>query len=359
MSEENLEVQEEDVEAIEEGKASFGDPSETPEPTTPKGGTNHKRSADKTAGEKAPIMQGSSRLTKAGMIADMVKKMHGMAAGDVKAAYKSFSSASGEMTPVMQGNSKISEGHKITTNDIDINEDMDAIFGETDLTEEFKTKAVEIFETAVVAKVNDIVEEVVSLQEAELLTIKEEMVEKIDSYLDYVVEKWMEENEIAIDSGIRSEISEDFIMGLKGLFEEHWIDIPEDKIDVVEELTMQNEELKENLDQTLNENIDLLNENETYKKAIIIDDISEGLAMVDREKFFDLAEAVEFEDDDSYTSRLEALKESYFGSGSDDTIASEEPDTSSDDAVELEEEVINEATDPDVARYASSLSRFL
>lgn len=346
-------------EEINEAGASFGDPSSTPEPATPKGGMKHNRSSDKEGGEKAPIMQGSSRLTKAGMIGDMVRSMQSMSASDVKTAYKAFSSAKGEMEPVMQGNSTVKENFKITTADVDVSDDVNIIFGEEDLTEDFKTKATDVFETAVVTKVNEITEGLVAMHEAEMAEIKEDLETKLNDYLNYVVEEWMSENEVAIETGLRNELAEDFISGLKNLFVEHYIEVPEDKVDVLEELANENDQLKEQLDAEMNRNIELVNENDSFRKEAVIVEMADDLAMVDREKFYELAESVDFEDEENFRSRLDTIKDKYFGK-IEEEVVSNDPDTSDDSPVELNEDTHKVSnSDPTVKAMADSISRFL
>ena len=344
--------------ALDEAGASFGDPSMTPEPVTPKGGSGHKRNADKDGGEKAPVMQGNSRMTKASMIGDMVRDMQGMSATDVKSVYKAFASAKGEMEPVMQANSKIKEGLKITTADIDVSEDIDVIFSEEDLSEEFKTVATNVFETAVVAKVNEITEGLVAMHDAEMEEIKEELEEKLNDYLNYVVSEWMSENEIAVDSGLRSEIAEEFMAGLKNLFVEHYIEVPDDKVDVLEELAAENDSLKEQLDGEMNRNIELVNENDEYRKAAVIFEMADDLAVVDREKFNELAEVVDFDDEDNFRDRLDVIKTKYFGN-IDESVVSNDPDTSDDSPVELTEETVGKHVDPTVKAVADSIHRYI
>jgi exonuclease VII large subunit len=199
-------------------------------------------------------------------------------------------------------------------------EDIEALFAEdANLSEDFKSKAATIFEARVLDRVQQLEEEIES-RYAEMLdeavtTIKDDLTAKVDDYLNYVVEQWMEENEIAIESGLRSEITEDFINGLRNLFAENYINVPEDKVDLVDELASKVEELEEKLNEEIQVNID-------YKKALVEATKSEltraacdGLTETQVEKIKSLAESVEFSTEDEYKEKLETIRENYFPSG--------------------------------------------
>ena len=143
-------------------------------------------------------------------------------------------------------------------------------------------------------------------------TVKEAMVEKVDSYLNYVVEEWMKENELAVERGIRTEIAEDFITGLKDLFKEHYIDVPEEKYNVLDDLTNQTKKLEEKLNEQIAKNVDLTKEVSESAKAKAIDEVSNDLADTEKEKFEKMAENVEWDSADKFREKLETIKESYF-----------------------------------------------
>jgi hypothetical protein len=195
-------------------------------------------------------------------------------------------------------------------------EDMDALIGDENLSEEFVTKATTIFEAAVVSRAESIVEEI----EGELLeqfdeaveTIKEELASKVDDYLNYMVQEWVTENQLAIQSGLKAEIVEDFIQGLKGLFEAHYIDIPSDKVDVVEQLTAKVEELENSLNEQIETTIELKKELNEAQKLEAIHAVCEGLTQTQVEKLKSLAEGVEFTTESEFAGKLETLRESYF-----------------------------------------------
>ena len=199
-------------------------------------------------------------------------------------------------------------------------EDVNALFGDdSTISEDFKSKAVTIFEARVLDRVTQIQEEIES-QYADMLeeaveTIKSDLTEKVDDYLSYVVEQWMEENQIAIESGLRSEITEDFIAGLRNLFAENYINVPEDKVDLVEELAAKVEDLETKLNEEIETNIE-------YKKALteaikeqLTVEVCDGLTATQVEKLKSLAESVDFSTEEEFVEKLETLRENYFPSG--------------------------------------------
>lgn len=199
-------------------------------------------------------------------------------------------------------------------------EDVDALFGDdSTISEDFKSKAATIFEARVIDRVTQIQEEMeseyASMLEEAVETIKSDLTEKVDDYLNYVVEQWMEENQIAIESGLRSEITEDFIAGLRNLFAENYINVPEDKVDLVEELAAKVEELETKLNEEIETNIE-------YKKALteaikeqLTSEVCEGLTATQVEKIKSLAESVDFSTEEEFKEKLETLRENYFPSG--------------------------------------------
>ena len=201
---------------------------------------------------------------------------------------------------------------------IDIKSQLMSIFGE-DLSEEFTSKATSIFEAAVIARVNDEMERVTyKLEEQaveQLIEYKEALVEKVDGYLNYVVEQWMEENTLAIENGLRTEIAEDFISGLKTLFKEHYIEVPEEKYDVMEELQATAESLTTELDEAVTVNIELIKELNELKRDQIFDEQTKDLASTEVEKLKRLVEGVELESEDLYREKVSVIKENYFPKG--------------------------------------------
>ena len=201
--------------------------------------------------------------------------------------------------------------------ELDIKADVDALVGDSDLSEEFKQKAATIFEAAIKAKVKEESQRLQGEYETKLKedteTHKAELVEKVDSYLNYVVEEWMQENKIAIERGIKGEIAEDFIGGLKKLFEDHYIDVPDEKYNVLEDQASKIEDLEKKLNEEIQKNVELNKSNGELKKEEIIKKSSEDLTDVQAEKFNKLAEEVEYSNEEDFTSKVKTIKESYFG----------------------------------------------
>ena len=293
-----------------------------------------KRAADKTGGDTSAVKQGSSDEkmpgTKMGMINAMMSKMSEKKKAELESVYEKMLKAMDDMddddddddddveemkTKKMVKSSY--KGKKMTKEDLDISADIDAIFSSDDtLSEEFKTSAKELFEAAVVSQVNAhliaINEDVDNTVEEQLETAKEDISSKLNEYLDYVVEQFMKENELAIERGMRAEIAEEFLTGLKALFTEHYVDVPEEKVEVVEDLANKVDELEESLDEAVNYSIALQKELVEMKKTAIIEDLSDDLADTQSEKLKSLAEGIDYEDDDQFREKVEMVKETYF-----------------------------------------------
>ena len=213
--------------------------------------------------------------------------------------------------------------------EIDLSADVKALVSsDADLSEEFKDKAAMIFETAVKTRIQEQTKILEARYEEKLSveteTVKEAMVEKVDSYLNYVVEEWMKENELAVERGIRTEIAEDFITGLKDLFKEHYIDVPEEKYNVLDDLTNQTKKLEGKLNDEISKNVDLTKQVSESAKAKAIDEVSTDLADTEKEKFEKMAENVEWDSADKFREKLETIKESYFPKSKIDETASKD-----------------------------------
>src|SRR6056300_849593 len=200
----------------------------------------------------------------------------------------------------------------------EVDEHMDALVaGQDDLSEEFKTKAATVFESAVNSKVKEIAEQmeadVQTNYEQDIAEAKEALTEKVDSYLSYVVEEWMKENEIALERGIKGEIAEDCITGLKKLFAEHYIDVPDERYNVLEDQAAKIESLEKKLNEQIEKNVELNKENAVKSRKEIMAEVASDLADTSKEKFVKLAEEIEWSDADSFKSKCETIKESYFG----------------------------------------------
>ena len=236
----------------------------------------------------------------------------------------------------------------------EVDEHMDALVaGQDDLSEEFKTKAATVFESAVNSKVKEIAEsmevEVQNNYEQDIAKAKEELTEKVDSYLSYVVEEWMKENEIALERGIKGEIAEDFISGLKKLFAEHYIDVPDEKYNVLEDQASKIEDLEKKLNEQIEKNVELNKDNADKSRKEIMAEVASDLADTAKEKFAKLAEEIEWSDAESFKKKCETIKESYFGK-------KEEVKDKLDD-VAAGDEASNEDLSQAMAAYTAAISK--
>ena len=227
------------------------------------------------------------------------------------------------------------------------------IAGQDDLSEEFKEKAATVFESAVNSKVKEIAEsmeaEINEINEQDVAKHKEELTEKVDSYLSYVVEEWMKENEIALERGIKGEIAEDFITGLKKLFAEHYIDVPDERYNVLEDQAAKIESLEKKLNEQIEKNVELNKDNNDKTRTEIMSEVANGLADTAKEKFAKLAEEIEWSDADSFKTKCETIKESYFG------VKEEVKDSLHD--VAAEDGASNEDLSKAMAAYTAAISK--
>jgi len=210
----------------------------------------------------------------------------------------------------------------------DVQEDIDALIAGEELSEEFQEKARTIFEAAINAKVAQIKEQL-EAQYAEkfaeeVAAAKESLAERVDSYLEYVSDEWFEENALAVEAGLKTEMTESFLSGMKGLFEEHYVTIPEEKYDVLESMVEKLDDMETKLNEQIEKNITLNARLSESAADGILNDVSEGLASTQKEKLASLAESVEFESEDQYRGKLETLKESYFNSKKESSTAKTE-----------------------------------
>jgi len=248
---------------------------------------------------------------------------------------------------------KVKESIDQKIEDLDVSQDVEALIADEELSEEFKTKAATIFETAIKSKVRS---ELVKIQEENDKQMKElaetsmtSMVEKVDDYLNYVVEQWMSDNELSIERGLKGEIAEDFISGLKGLFEDHYIDVPDEKYDILEANLTKIEELEDKLNKQMEENVQLKKAKGELVKESMIADIADGMTDTETEKFQSLVDDVEFSDEESYKEKLQTIKESYFGSGK---VEVQETETLTEEGSETTEEVSDQ-----MAKYMTAIKK--
>ena len=222
------------------------------------------------------------------------------------------------------------ESTESTEEKVDLNsaieEDVNALLSGEDLSEEFKEKAKTIFEASINAKITDIEnqlnEEYTKKLTEEVETIKVELTERTDAYLEYVADEWMKENAIAVEKGIKTEMTESFMEGMKKLFEEHYVTLPEDKYDVLENMVDKLDEMETKLNEQIEKNVALNQKLGESTAQTVFNNVAEGLAVSQKEKLQSLAESVEFESEESYRGKIETLKESYFGQKKTTTTAS-------------------------------------
>ena len=315
-------------------------------------------SVDKAAksGKKAPARKGDKSnsepmpKSKAGMVSDMYNQLNDMSKDELEAAYNKLMGIEEEVEEEVER--LVPE---IAT-EADFSEDLDALVEEeATLSDDFKAKTAVIFESALKTKLAEEVERIETAYEekleAELISQREEFVEKVDSYLNYVVEQWMEDNKLAIHQGLRTEIAEGFMNNLKGLFVESYIDVPESKIDLVDDLADQVEELEEQLYKTTANAIALSEQVEGLKRDAIIAEASADLADTQKEKLNSLVEALDFDDEETFAAKVATVKESYFTKkNSTEEVIEESADEPS--AYEPEVDVA-----PSMERYLSAIRK--
>jgi hypothetical protein len=275
--------------------------------------------AEEVVAEEA-IEEAAAPKTKAGIINAMYSEMSKMKKADLQAAYESMMGKDDEdgdeddddddMEEMYKKKGKVKESY-------DFEADLDALVSSDDsLSEGFQEKAATIFEAAVKTKVSAEIdrleEEYTQNLEEETAGIRNELVEKVDGYLNYVVENWMEENRVAVENGLRTEIAESFMDALKGVFTEHYIAVPESKVDMVDDLAEQVQELESQLTKATEDNIRLSESVSDFRRAEILAEASKDLAVTEAEKLKTLAEDVDFEDEATFAKKVATLKESYF-----------------------------------------------
>ena len=283
----------------------------------------------------------------------MQKEMAKMSAEDAKqlaASYMNKEAMTDEEVE-LEGLAKAKEAIEKRLASISVKEDVDALVEGEDLSEEFKQKASTIFEAAVKSKIRPEVERIELEKTQEIAeeheAFKTELAEKVDGYLDYVVSEWMKENELAIERGLKGEIAEDFITGLKALFEEHYIDVPDEKYDILESQAQKIEELEGKLNETIGKLTEKKQSEDSLVRESVIKEVSSDLAETQSEKFASLVEDVEFTDKDSFEEKLNTLKENYFPKSTPTQSLNEES------GVETQEIDISDA----MAAYTSAIKR--
>ena len=304
----------------------------------------HRKMAGGTASDNTK--QDPMPKTKAGMINAMYKEMSKMKKEKLTASYHNM---------MKKEDVDVDEGETIAEIDyqVDFSQDLNALVeSEATLSDEFKQKAETIFEAAIKSKLT---EEIDRLEEKyneelaeEIESTKSDLVEKVDNYLNYVVEQWMEDNKLAVQTGLRTEIAEKFMNNLKDLFTESYIEVPESKVDLVDELAAEVEELEEAHNTAIAKQLEMATQLEEYQRAAIIAEASDGLVETQVEKLKKLAEDVDFEDEETFAQKVATIKESYFTKKSAESADIEE-DTSDDDVPAVASDTM--------AQYLSAIQR--
>ena len=303
--------------------------------------------ANSAGGDKEPIRQGDA------VKATSPEQNPDNARNDVKDQKDAEKAPTGSMNPHNGDQSPVRQGNAVKG----VKEDLDAMFGTEELSEEFKTKAATIFEAAVMSRVTAEVARLEEEFEAKVATtVAEEIegiVEQVDGYLGYIAEQWMAQNEIALERGIKSEILESFVAGMKGLFEEHYIDIPEEKYDVLGEMEEHVLELEQKLNEQIAANIELAKTLSEQKRLEILASATTGLTDTEVEKFNALAEELSYEDAESFEKKVQTIRENYFTKKAATIVESVVTDT----PVEVLTEEKKPQVDSTMTAYLSALDK--
>ena len=318
--------------------ADLGGTSTTPNEHDDDGEDNPGAKAAAPVGDKAAQSDGSAQTSNISDAGDMGKQ-------PTVGADAAYGTGTG---------SQVTYPIKPSYEDLDVSDDVNALLEGTELSKEFAEKAKTIFEAAIKAKLSEeydkLVEHFATELEKQVDTAKAELSEEVDGTVNYAIGQWMEQNQVAVDRGIRNEITEDFIAGLKGLFEEHYISIPDDKVDVVEGMADSIREMETKLDEQVKANVKLQSRlNETARKNIV-NEVSDGLADTQKDKLAALAEGVEFTTEEEFSKKVKTIKESYF---TEKTVTQSEV---------ADETPVEGASDPEVspamAQYLDAMNRW-
>jgi hypothetical protein len=337
---EETEAESQDSETLEEGKHE--DEEEEHEP---------KKETVQTPKTKAGVIQAAVDMLKKAKKEDAQKMFSKMVLGDdEEASVKSADDA-------IKGVKKAADPKaKAKVEAIDFDEDLENIIKEeATLSDGFRDKAQTIFEAVLTSKLTQEIErlegEYAQNLEEEVTDVQNQLVEKVDSYLNYVVENWMKENEVAVQNGLRTEIAEDFMTSLQSVFKEHYIEVPEGKVDLVDELNEQVNELEETLNKTTEDNIDLHSKVQEFEKKEVVREQSSGLAETEAEKLASLVEDIEFDNKESFEMKVKTVKESYFTKEGEESVDEV-------DSLLGEENVSEEAVSESMSRYTQAITNF-
>src|SRR5210317_1464891 len=338
---ENEEILDEEVEALEEGKHE--DEEEEHEP---------KKETVQTPKTKAGVIQAAVEMLKKAKKEDAQKMFAKLVTIDgeedsVKSGDAAANAVKGKM-PEPKAKAKVEA--------IDFDEDIDAIIKEeATLSEGFRGKASAIFEAVLTSKLSEEVDrleaEYAQNLEEEVSEVQSSLVEKVDSYLNYVVEGWMKENELQVQQGLRTEIAEEFMTSLQSVFKEHYIEVPEGKVDLVDDLSEQVTELEETLNKTTDDNIELHAKVQEFEKQAVVREQSSGLAETEAEKLASLVEDIDFDNKETFEMKVKTVKESYFKSDVSETADEV-------DSLLGEDNVSEEAVSESMAKYTQAITNF-
>lgn len=359
---EDVEVSNEETEVTSEAADTVVEATETlDEAEAPKAtgaGTveiDGKKAAEDDAAEikKSAPKQAAAPKTKAGLINASYQAMSKMTKEELEAFYDKLVNVSEESEVVAE--EAVTEETAQVEIKVDFQEDLNALVSEqADLSEDFKDKAAVIFEAAVKSKMSTEIDRLEEQYKTELseevAQVKTELAEKVDEYLSYVVEQWMTENKVAVEVGLRAEIAESFINGLKGLFEQHYVEVPETKYDLVDDLATKVSELEEQLNKSTEDNIKLHEEVSGLRREQIIAEASAGMVELDAAKLATLIEDIDFDNAESFAKKVSIVKESYF-KAKKATVIDESSDVATD-----EKGTLLEASSP-MSKYVTALSR--
>ena len=325
-------------------------------------------SAKKRPADKGKVSESASKMSLIKSIYDKLDEMSKDEVAEILGALNEVDDVEFDE----EGNEIVSEVKKetkevVAKEEFNLESDVQALIEGEELSDEFKEKAATIFEAAVFARVNDEISTRIDKLDEQYKTELQEaiennrtvMIEKVDDFMNYVVKEWMQENELAVDKGIRSEIVEDFMVGLKNLFVEHYVDIPDEKVDLVDDLFAKVEDLEGSLNSEIQKNIDSSKELKEYKKMDSLYTVSEGMTEVDQEKMIKLAEGIEYENEESYTEKLQIIKDKYFRAEDAEEKQVLTEDTQDDMEPNEEnssEDVMAEAPE-NIKTYANAISR--
>ena len=303
--------------------------------------------------------------TKAGVIQAAVDMLKAARKEDAQKMFAKLVKIDGEEESIKSADAAMKVGKKAQdpkakakVENVDFDEDLDAIINEeATLSDGFRDKAGAIFEAVLTSKLSQEIERLESEYaqnlEEEVTDVQNDLVEKVNGYLDYVVENWMKENEVAVTQGLRTEIAEDFMTSLQSVFKEHYIEVPEGKVDLVDELNEQVNELEDTLNKTTQDNIDLHSKVQSYERNEVVRDMSEGLVETDAEKLASLVEDIEFDNKENFEIKVKTVKESYFKSEVTESVDEVDSLLGSDAAYENETVVSSS-----MSQYTQAITKF-